>query len=398
MINPWLGFSCVALTFVISFCVFIFSSIPVGDYYFISVFFLIGIYSINAILRDKTAYQVRKWLKQPLKILGKYVFWGFISYAPILLYRNHSFYSQNFLSVVPFFEFYFKAYIIGGLPYFILSEKYRYSFGNVFSDPYLRVLSLLRQLLRGRFRNTLRRLIFHRSYRSFLLSSFLRLHFLPVMLGQLIYAQETSLKSLAENSWNYAEIISFLTTLVWAIDANNASIGYFWESNFTKTRFKMMDFHPLHWIITLSCYVPFTYWASTFVPSLMDYNSAVFHLVDSRWFEVTTDLIGLIFLIGYLCAGTSLYFSTSNLTYKAIQTRGLYSIVRHPATLCKIGFFGVSCFKFSEAYTFINIFAYLLWTGIYLSRTYCEERFLMQFEEYRAYRKRVKYRLIPGVY
>jgi DNA modification methylase len=62
------------------------------------------------------------------------------------------------------------------------------------------------------------------------------------------------------------------------------------------------------------------------------------------------------------------------------------------------GGFSVVCFKFSEAYTLINVFAYLLWTSIYLSRTYCEERFLMQFEEYRVYCERVKYRLIPGVY
>lgn len=398
MINPWFGFLCVALTFIINYNIFIFTPLPVAEYYFISVFLLVGIYSFIAILRENTTYQERKWLQQPLKILGKYVFWGVISYAPILFYRNHSFYAQNFLSVVPFFEFYFKCYLIAGLPYFILSEKYRYSFGNVSSDPYLRVLSLLRQLCRGRLRISLRRILHHKSYRSLLLSSFLRLHFLPVMLGQLIYAQEKTANALIENSWDYAVIVSFLTTLVWAIDANNASIGYFWESNFTKTRFKMMDFHPLHWIITLSCYVPFTYWASTFVPSLMDYNSAVFHLVDSKWFEVATDLIGLLFLIGYLVAGTSLYFSTSNLTYKAIQTRGLYSIVRHPATFCKIGFFGVVCFKYSEAYTLINFFAYLLWTGIYLSRTYCEERFLMQFEEYRTYRERVRYRLIPGVY
>ncbi|MBK9038306.1 MAG: hypothetical protein IPL83_03935 [Bdellovibrionales bacterium] len=259
MIDPWVGFLCVALTFFISDSIFVFSSLPATDYYFISVFFLIGIYSFIAILRDNATYQNRKWLEQPLKILGKYIFWSAISYAPILLYRNHSFYVQNFQSVVPFFEFYLKCHLIAGLPYFILSEKYRYSFRNVFSDPYLRTLSFFRQLGRGRFRNSLRRFLHHRSYRSLLISSLLRLHFLPVMLGQLIYAQEKTANALIENSWDYAVIISFLTTLVWAIDANNASIGYFWESNFTKTRFKMMDSYPLHWIITLSCYVPFTF-------------------------------------------------------------------------------------------------------------------------------------------
>ena len=398
MISPWLSVFSVGLCMVISFGLFIYSPPSVDNYFFISIFLLIGIYSIFAIVGDKTVYEKKAWFQDPLKILGKYVFWGAIIYVPYHLYSSHTFYSQHFSGTQEFFDFYFTLYLWAGLPYFTLAEKLRYCPENYLNDPYIRILALVKKLFKGQF-HQLKRLYRNRNYRTFFVSAGIRLHFIPLMVSQIFFTHREIVSSISDGiNWEFGALTAVMTSLVWSIDANNASIGYFWESNFTKTRFKEMDPYPLHWIITLSCYMPFNLWATTFLPGLINHNQPMGLLIDTEWFEVTTTVLGLIFLAGYIFAGSSLYFSTSNMTYKAIQTRGLYALIRHPATFCKLGFFGVSTFKFTEAFTALNIFAYVLWTAIYLARTLCEERFLNKFKEYQEYKKKTPYRLIPGLF
>ena len=398
MISPALAVFSVVITFVISFGLFLYSPLDVDNYFYVSILILIGIYTGFAIFNDKTTYQKRRWLQDPFKIIGKYIFWGAIIYVPYNLYADHPFYSQHFPNTEAFFDFYMVLYLWAGLPYFILAEKLRYCPDNYLNDPYIRILALARALLKGKWVR-LRRLYRNRRYRTFLVSSGIRFHFSPLMVNQIFFTHREIVTAVSDGiDWEFGVVTAIMTSLVWSIDANNASIGYFWESNFTKTRFKEMDPYPLHWIITLACYMPFTMWATTFLPALMDHNTAATLLIDSTWFDGLTTIIGLVFLAGYVYAGSSLYFSTSNMTYKAIQTRGLYALVRHPATLCKVGFFGITTFKFAMAYTAINIFAYVLWTGIYVARTLCEERFLDKFEEYRVYKAKTRYRIIPGIF
>ncbi|MCC7405323.1 MAG: hypothetical protein IT288_13075 [Bdellovibrionales bacterium] len=397
MIHPLVAFGSIAITFSSLFAIFLFTRLEVDEFFFLTILGLIGVYTVIAMARDRERYLTRRWLQNPLKIIGKYLFWAVLVFVPYFTYSQHSFYSEAFPHADEFFDFYLKLYLWTGLPYFVLAEKFRYSFRNFFNDPYLRVLSLARQLARRRWRR-LRRLLAQRHYQTFIISCFVRLHFMPLMVDQIFFTHRGILNSLASNIWSYGVVVGLLTSLVWAIDANNAAIGYFWESVFTKTRFKAMDTNPVHYLITLSCYMPFTIWATTFLPALMDHHTAVGHVLDGEWFRVVTDILGLTFLAGYIASGSSLYFSTSNLTYKAIQTKGPYALVRHPATLCKVGFFGVVTFKFAAAYTLMNFVAYLLWTGIYIARTICEERFLQQFEEYRQYQRQTKYRLIPGIW
>lgn len=397
MIRPWLALTCVALTFIVSFYLFIHEFVSVRSYFYITLPILIGLYTLVAVVTDRNHYVPRRWLQNPLKILGKYLLWGAVAYGPVLLCRYHAFYAQFFPAALPFFEAYWMVYLYAGLPYFVLVEKFRYSPANVMADPFLRLLALVKRVWRVGPR-ALTRLLHARAYRHLLLMGLLRLHFTPLMVSQIYLTHVLITQAWMESTWNLAAVLAMLTSLVWSIDANNAAMGYFWESSFTKTRFKAMDPYPLHWIVTLSCYAPFVIWASTILPSMVDHAACTRHVINDQRFIVATDLIGLICLAGYVVSGTSLYFSTSNLCYKAIQTRGPYAIVRHPATVCKIAFFTVVTFKFTEAYTLLNLTAYVIWMGVYVARTYCEERFLSEFEEYRRYRRVVRYRFVPGVW
>ncbi len=103
-------------------------------------------------------------------------------------------------------------------------------------------------------------------------------------------------------------------------------------------------------------------------------------------------------LLGIVLSTTCLGFSYSNLSFKKIQTRGPYRIVRHPGTVFKIAFFFLTVFRFEASFTVPIIAAYVFWMGIYITRILCEERFLMNFKEYQDYARVTRYRPIPGVW
>ena len=79
---------------------------------------------------------------------------------------------------------------------------------------------------------------------------------------------------------------------------------------------------------------------------------------------------------------------------RGIKSRGLYAIVRHPMYLgyliSHIGFL-------IAAPSLWNAAAYSICWSFLFGRIFLEERFLSASPEYRAYRSKVRYRLIPGV-
>lgn len=397
MVSPIVCILSVLATFIFSFVLFANDILNVDEYFFITIPALIFIYTMVAVFKDHSKYIEKKWLSSHKKILGQYLFWGILTYLLVLLYQTHSFYSQAFGNAQLFFNFYFQVYLCLGLPYFVLADKFRSSFGNNRSDSYFLCVLIFRRFLRF----GLTRLKFirrHKAYRNLFVSWLLRIHFIPLMISQMLLTHQQVTKAIQSNLWDYATIVPGLMALVWSIDANNAAVGYFWESKFTKTRFREMDPYPLNWVVTVMCYLPFSVWVSVFLPQMVDHSQAVELIISDKWFLVTTDMLTLFFLFGYLWSGTSLYFSTSNMTYKGIQTKGPYSFVRHPATFFKVGFFTTLFCKFGESYTFVGAIAFIIWMGIYVARTICEERFLIHFEEYRNYQTKTKYRIIPGIY
>lgn len=78
-----------------------------------------------------------------------------------------------------------------------------------------------------------------------------------------------------------------------------------------------------------------------------------------------------------------------------IRTGGLYAVVRHPMygtdLLLRIGFL------ISHAH-WKTVVLFMISTACYVWRANLEERFLSLQPEYRAYRRRVRWRFIPGLY
>jgi protein-S-isoprenylcysteine O-methyltransferase Ste14 len=217
------------------------------------------------------------------------------------------------------------------------------------------------------------------------------------MIEQVHFGVTTFTQGTQVQNYTLLSIMFMITALAWLIDSNNASIGYFWQSSFTKTRFREIDPHPSHWIVVLACYPPFIYFVNSYLalfPSLPETSQRVF---SHAGVNTGIDIVLLTALVLYMLSGSALAFSCSNLSYKTIQTKGPYRLMRHPATTFKLIYFTLAFYRFAPAYTMGWLFFYLVWVSIYIARALVEERFLRRFPDYRAYMKKTRYRFIPGV-
>lgn len=80
---------------------------------------------------------------------------------------------------------------------------------------------------------------------------------------------------------------------------------------------------------------------------------------------------------------------------RRIKTDWLYGIIRHPMYFTDI-LFKVGMFLKMPSWQ--NSAVLVLGVGCYIYRAILEERFLSQSQEYREYMKKVKYRLLPGIF
>ena len=120
-------------------------------------------------------------------------------------------------------------------------------------------------------------------------------------------------------------------------------------------------------------------------------------IIKGPEFKFAVDILTAVFLTGYVISTSCLAFSYSNLSFKKIQTRGPYGLVRHPATLCKLGYFTITIFKHRAALAPAYILAFSVWILVYVLRAICEERYLRRFQVYRDYMEQVRYRFIPKI-
>ncbi len=354
---------------------------------------LIAFYTVHAIATDKQTYLKRSFRQSVLTSTGKYFFWGCVLLAVIGLYHFHPGYRSLTPNTQVFFRHFFYVFVVCGWPYFFLAHQCRYRVATVMADSYITSALLLRCLKRRQFHRFKRRLSTRQTKRM-LLSAALRVHFIPIMVEQVYTGTATFTMQAQAQTYS---IVLMLTTLGWLIDSNNASIGYFWESPFTKACFREMDPHPSHWVVTLACYVPFIYFMSAFVvefPQLPEYAERMF--THTR-VNTAIDIVMVTTLLLYAASGSSLAFSFSNLSYKTIQTKGPYRLIRHPSITFKIIWFTLAFYRFAPAYTIGWFLCYLSWMAIYICRAFVEESFLRRFPDYQAYMQQTKYRFIPGI-
>ena len=394
MLSPFLAIIGVLFAFGTTYLLNTFKILDISKHFYTPIFLLILYYTI-ATQWKRRKIETRPWKAIWIKSIAKYLFWGAAIGSVYLVYDNHGFYRSFAAHTRAMLENYLKLYAFVGLPYFLMAERFRSSSYDWMNDPYLKLLSLTKLAWRKNW-PLLRLRMGTKRYKSIFLMWILRLHFLPVMAEQVYRGMNSSFHVFSAPHLSILTL-PFAIGFMFTIDSINASIGYFWESAVTDTRFRRIDTNPFHWFVVLMCYMPFIVFASNFIPfpKAPSQLGLIFsnHFAIGIWQAATAAT-----LLGIVICTSCLGFSYSNLSYKKIQTKGPYAIVRHPGTVFKITFFFLSVFQYKAAYTPAIIAAYVFWMGVYIMRVICEERFLMQFAEYRNYTYKTRFRLIPKVW
>jgi hypothetical protein len=177
---------------------------------------------------------------------------------------------------------------------------------------------------------------------------------------------------------------------VFFIDCGVALIGYSLESRWLGNKTRSVEPTALGWVAALSCYPPYNNVLGTYLPL----ETGPHHITGDNALLILRALTVSLFFV-YAMATVAFGFKFSNLTNRGIVTRGPYRFVRHPAYLTKCTAWWL---EHLPTITLTKAFFLSLLCGVYALRAWTEERHLSRDPEYRAYKQKVPWVFIPGVY
>lgn len=380
------------------------------QYFYIAIFVVPLFWAAGNLWRQRVSGSFyiernQSWTRLLHRAIVRYFVWLAVFYVGLSFYETHDFYSKHEFNLV-FMRDWFDLYIKYGALYFVLTLKFKASRTEDFYDNAIRLLLLTKYAFLAVFSRRERRraaIAWRGKYnRKVLLNLVMRAYFIPVMVVQ-VYSGLKNTISLSNN--NFADfdimvVLFWITGILWLADALSAATAYSMETRWAENRSKSIDLTAGGWIICLCCYSPFndiTGTLFTFAPSVTTYNTNDL-LFNSYELLIALKIIEAVILSALVYSDLSLGPSGANITFKKLQNRGPYGIVRHPATVCKLTFWWMQSIMYINFWSWEIIFGHVMWNVIYILRALSEERHLQHFPEYRAYMKEVKYRFIPGIW
>jgi protein-S-isoprenylcysteine O-methyltransferase Ste14 len=195
------------------------------------------------------------------------------------------------------------------------------------------------------------------------------------------------------DTWTRADVswgLGLAYDIVFFVDCGWALMGYTSESRWLGNKTRSVEPTPFGWLVCLACYPPYNNVLGTYLPL----NDGAAIITSETTLLVFRAVTVLLFAI-YASATVSFGFKFSNLTHRGVVTRGPYSLVRHPAYLCKCAAWWL---EHIPRMTITKAFFLSLLCGVYALRAWTEERHLGRDPEYQAYKKKVRWVLFPGVY
>ncbi len=195
------------------------------------------------------------------------------------------------------------------------------------------------------------------------------------------------------STWTRGDItwgLGLAYDVVFFIDCGTALIGYSLESRWLGNKTRSVEPTFLGWAAALSCYPPYNNVLGTYLPL----ENGIAHITNEDTLLAIKAVTVLLFTI-YASATVAFGFKFSNLTNRGIISRGPYRFVRHPAYVCKCTAWWL---EHLPTMTLAKAFFLTLLCGVYALRAWTEERHLSMDPEYRAYKRKVPWVILPGVY
>jgi protein-S-isoprenylcysteine O-methyltransferase Ste14 len=362
--------------------------------------------------------------------------WRWLTVTSILcvlwvLYNRHPYYLRPmFAPFRPVFGIGFTVWLALGLPYAYVTVRRFSSRVRDMRDPTLHWMLLARGAWHGRVRHLIR----SRRIKTTILSLFVKLFYIPLMTvffsdhtnniarmwanrkhqpvfangtfhDWLVYVQTTVPKLLPDASdvgalfhaswWDLANVRFFgdcYYQVIFFVDCGWALMGYCLESQWLKNKTRSVEPTALGWTAALMCYPPFNDITGTYLP--FD-RTHTFLTITNPYTLVVFQYLTLAAFSIYAAATIAFGFKFSNLTNRGITDKGPYRFIRHPAYVCK-------CFAWwLEELPHLSFQTVLFLTGlnlVYALRAWTEERHLSQDPDYVAYKKKVPWVILPGVY
>ena len=229
----------------------------------------------------------------------------------------------------------------------------------------------------------------------------MRVYFIPVMVIQVYNGFQLSIHGLSQgmHTGNLLTLLFWLTGVLWLMDSLAAATSYSIESRWTENHTRSIDLTAGGWIVCFACYPPLNEVTSTlflFAPNIVSNNLQDLVFPHSSFF-IALKVLEFTLLAALVYTDLTLGPSVANITFKRLQSRGPYALVRHPATTCKLTLWWIQSLFYIQFWSWEIVIGQIMWNVIYILRALTEERHLRQYAEYRQYMQQVPYRFIPGI-
>jgi len=306
-------------------------------------------------------------------IIGLYSTIGFVA----LIYWLFPFYYSGFYEYWVFIKYIALILLIGGIPYFIILDKYLIEP----CDSYWHFgMFILGQWQKCNFKTV----------KQHVLGWLIKMFFLPLMFTSLvndIRIFKGADFTLALSYFPYT--FDFLNNLIFSIDLAFISVGYLMTMRIFDSHIRTAEPTFLGWAVTLQCYQPF--WDFSY-DKFLQYEDGIywgnlFSSNDTLYFVWGSAILFLLLI--YVWASIVFGLRFSNLTNRGILTNGPYRFCMHPAYVSKnLAWWLISVPFLSQAGFWEAVrhsIQLLILNLIYYVRAITEERHLSQDPNYVKY-------------
>ncbi len=309
-----------------------------------------------------------------VEIVGLYGTIGFVAFVYWLfpIYRS-GFYDNYWI----FIKYIALILMIGGIPYFIILDKY----STEPRDSYWH----FGMIILGQWKRSDSKIV-----KQHVLGWLVKLFFLPLMFSFLINNINFIKGSNFSEVMNYfPNLFNHIQNLIFTIDLAFVSVGYLLTMKILDSQIRTTEPTILGWLVALGCYQPFWDFSNS---NYLQYDDDIvwgnlFVYPEPLYYIWGVSI--LILLLIYVWASIAFGIRFSNLTNRGILTNGPYRFCMHPAYVSKnLSWWLVSVPFLSHAgpWEAIRHSILLLCVNIiYLLRAITEERHLSQDPNYVKY-------------